>query len=106
MREDPFETFMAAFAKAISEASPDEVSRALMERLMTKPDSYNAKTVLQSVMDGAVKRLAEDIMVKVIEERRAELEAQIREQVAAMRFDVRLGDTIAVVPQLKSDTAR
>lgn len=99
--KDPAEVLMAAFAQALAEAGPDAMAQAIMESLLSKRESYGSRTVLASVLDAAVKELATEVVAEYVKEKVPQIKEQIVAALDTMRIDVRMGDTINVVPTLR-----
>lgn len=94
IKVDSSTLILAAFSKALAETSPDEIARVLSETLLTKYDtrsySGNTATVLDVIVQGAVDRLARQVVESVVESYSSQIEEQIRAQVAGRRVSVNL----------------
>lgn len=86
---------LAAFTKALSETAPEEIAKVMTECLMERADknSYarSSATVLESLVESAVRRLANQVIEEVVSSYRPQIEAQVRKAVNGQTVAVTIG---------------
>jgi wyosine [tRNA(Phe)-imidazoG37] synthetase (radical SAM superfamily) len=78
LKIDPSEIMIAALAKVFAEANPEALAEAMAVTVLKK-NTYNSKTVLEEIVESAVRKLAQEVALQILEEQRDRVVALIRE---------------------------
>lgn len=81
----------AALARTFAETNPEGLAEA-MAKVALQRTSYGSKTVLQEVVESAVRELARAVITELLEAHKDAITEQIRHQLAGREVDVKFSN--------------